>query len=448
MKDSFAKIINGKPLSLDKIAFLTIVSGLLDSGVSFGKIYLFHFFSTWLFIKLLLKKNELKKVILISLEKKVFLFPFIYTSFSLASIIWANSTSEAIKKTIMISFGIPIFLSFIILSQKKDSFNKLLKGCFIVLLLHISLALLETLSSFRWPISSLSALAYIVQRSPIEDPSFFSLLRPTTFYWNINDSALISLLTYPFLIYIRKNHLSFILTIFCSFIIFRANSRGILILFLLLNFTVFLFSFFPELKKRLPKNVKLKIIFALLTIIIATLFSDSSFLRKRVIDSLKLGRQINISFEDKIPENEEIISGKIDNSISKRVIFTRKALQLFTKNPVLGIGTGSLSTHKIRHAYGTSTMSSLHNYWVEVLAELGFFFFLTYVGWIFMIIKGCLKNEKVLYFYKYPTIGALLLFIPGVIVLSSGVYFLPKWVLFGLACSFSTQSSSMAQDVH
>lgn len=438
---------------LENIAVLTVLSTLFDSGISYGKFYIFHLFSIILLLKLLSDRKELLRVTHFFTENKTFLFPIIFLFISLISLFWSDSLHEGFKKSLMTSFGIPTFIAFAVVIY-KERWDSLLSGAKWIIAAHLVLALAETATSLRWPISIFSPLAELFGRIPQIEADTFSQIRPTSFFWNVNDSALFTLLCFPFLFLLSRKYLSYFLTILVSWIIFRHSSRGILLLFIVLNISLVMIGvlslFLPKLLKY-PRKWIVPSLFALSVILISVNTTDSPHLKLRSFDSVKIFKKVQTKIKkgpNKYQDHTEAASGgvqgvkpphNVDNSVDKRVLLTKKALRHYSKSPLHGLGVGTLSTLKVDYMYGELTLNAIHNYWVEVLTELGGVFFSIYIIWLIYIFRNLLK-EPTYRALPFAAFLSLLLFLPGVIVLPSAFYFLPKWFLYGLCCSIITFS--------
>lgn len=194
---------------------------------------------------------------------------------------------------------------------------------------------------------------------------------------NINITAFSILLKLPFLIYIL-NKSKILLRVFifypflfcCGLCIALLASRAsyialfiIIIIHLITSIIVF---------KRSKQSLSL-IKSLLLTVLIFSSFYFSLELTKNTRQNA-VERTISIT--------------KRDQSIDQRILFYRAAIDLFSKNPILGIGYGNYKLESI--PYFIPKMKSYvvpyhaHNDFLEILAEIGLLGFIFYAG-IFLI---------------------------------------------------------------
>jgi len=108
-----------------------------------------------------------------------------------------------------------------------------------------------------------------------------------------------------------------------------------------------------------------------------------------------------------------------------------KTWQYFKKNPIFGLGLGSLEEKKFTHNKVDLSLGTPHNYWLELTTEQGIIIAVLYFYWIFKLITQPLIRNRNLR-HLIPSLLVILL-IPGGLILSSLYYFLPKWILLGCA---------------
>jgi teichuronic acid biosynthesis protein TuaE len=90
----------------------------------------------------------------------------------------------------------------------------------------------------------------------------------------------------------------------------------------------------------------------------------------------------------------------------------------------------------------TKNITSLHNFWLEILVEGGIIAFLIFIYFYFstiykvFVISKKTENETLMYYAKASTL-ALSIFIIAEISMSSAIYFLPMWLLLGFSLSLS-----------
>lgn len=426
--------------TIQNSAIFLLGSAFIGPGISYGDFYLFHL-AILVFLVVIASNasffiNHYGK----HYSNPLLFFPVIFVLFSLLSLSWSDAPMEGMKKTIMISFSLPIFLASLVVF-KEDQAKKLFKILGVIFAFHLFLGTLEVLTPLRWPISALSELSHLFLRPPFFDLAIQDLSRPTTFYWNPNNCALVTLLGYPFLLFSKNIKLNTALIPLAAFGVFASGSRAVILLFVSFNIFICLLKisqFF--LSKRYTTGQKLLSstigIVAFGALVLVAL--NNKTIQKRVAGSFALIKKVHIKIVEgpnrplnptdkyKKPFNPKI---EVDNSVDKRVLFTKEALREFTTSPIFGIGSGALSSRTFDHFHGKYNLASIHNFWIEVLAEMGLIFFSLFVLWLFLIFKHLAKKHESSLFF------ACLLLLPGILVLSSGFYFLPAWLLLSASAT-------------
>ena len=138
-------------------------------------------------------------------------------------------------------------------------------------------------------------------------------------------------------------------------------------------------------------------------------------------------------------EDHELINK--ESSISIRQNLIKNGLKSFVDSKGIGVGGGNSNyIHKEDNMKSTGKILSMHNFWIEILVEGGFLMFIIFGVWYFSQLFTLRKISKrtndndIRYFAKageYALIG----FSISLISLSSVIYFLPMWILFGFNLS-------------
>jgi len=94
-----------------------------------------------------------------------------------------------------------------------------------------------------------------------------------------------------------------------------------------------------------------------------------------------------------------LINFKQDSSLSRRISYNLIGLDLFSKNPLLGVGPGNFPNHYSKFEYrwmpGRELIPrQLHNTYLEVLTETGIVGFGCFFGMILMALKGLSQTYK------------------------------------------------------
>ena len=444
-----ARILNYTKTDLSLLAAVTLViTAIFGPGLQFSKVYLFHLVIIPFLIINFKPLTNIKSLSSNCFQHlKPYWFPIAYLLLSLTSLLWSYEPKEGIKKTIMISFGFVIFSAVKKICSSKGYFNFFKSILLFVIIFHVSFSFLESLTNITWPISVKSNLnsffgvnfTYIANHGA--DVSQLGP-RPTSFFWNINNSGLFSLMILPIMLFSQKRVSHYILP-FLTYIILASTSRTIVLMFCL----IILFFFITEgwsLYKRNKKNLFLKVL--LITIGTTIFFSfKNNYQSNRLIKTKEILTDIKneSKFINKIATTQSTKKATPNNvsytnnyskkpkatSIEKRLIYTKESWKHFLSAPIFGIGSGALSKFRIPYIHGTLNLKSIHNYWLEVLTEMGLIFFSLYCLFLLQVTRKLVSNlnktNKILLY-------SLVIFCVGCLSLSSATYYLPKWVIFSL----------------
>jgi teichuronic acid biosynthesis protein TuaE len=420
---------------------LLSVSAFLGVGVSFYKFYLFHIILSiaclWFFYQFL-TDVQLRKSFKFRPETSFFIF---YVAWYFLSILWSGNQYLGLQSSIQITIGSLLIFLMGHFIRDDAHLKQILKPLAIVYLMHIGLCFLEIFTPFRWFISPASELSYLFGR-PM-DPGFhemghYELSQPTSFFWGPNDTAFVTILGLPFFMYLAPLYLRVILIVSSLVITTYASSRGLLII---------LFSFFiAYLVERVLHSRKIGIKY-LVTGLVLFLLSIGLFLgfadglkKKEVFGSFDVFAAYTKEIAPIVKQyalNERIIFNNSNENIKERVAFLTCAMDMSYGSRLLGVGAGDILTKSCD--YGREyKLASIHNYWIEVLVEGGFFLTLFYMGWILLVLVKLFKRRKnKMALASFFSLG---LFIVGVPSISRAIYFLPKYLLYALIVAFLATS--------
>jgi teichuronic acid biosynthesis protein TuaE len=414
-------------INLENIVLSFLASAAIGVGISFGKLYLFHIMLIILFFSVIyIKKGVIKNFFPTNWIDFV---PFLLFFWYAFSIFWSISFIYSLKYIFYLFCGISILLVITKYSISITRLNKVYQVLRIVFSVEIIIALLEGLSLFRWPISPFSSYVSFFGRNmaiyedTVQTSIDYLMTMPTGFHWNPNNLAVLMVILFPFsLISINiKNKLIGI--IFTLSIIVMTGSRGT---FLALLFMLFVYFIFYE------KRWVLSILILSLSIVIFFFLVNYTSIQKihEIANSLE-------ALKIYLFENVQSSGG----SLGVRQKLITIGLEGFKNTHGIGFGAGgSVAYIESLGGVGVHKVSSIHNFWVEMLIEGGIIIFLIFVFWyvnIFrklFIIYSHSKNEALKYFS-----GALSLSLVGFTIAavsaSSVIYFLPMWIMFGMCIS-------------
>ena len=314
-------------------------------------------------IKMLIKVPSYQVILLIAIIFISILFSFLFSINIVESIIAANNIFQ-----VLITIFVLIFLLKSIKSLKIFSFSLIL----FILFLESLLVFYQIIDYY---------LTYDVFGK------FGRTFEIRGFTGNINITAFSIAYKLPFLIYIidkesrlfRLVILNIILFI-SSIDLFHLSSRGAILSLLLIasSYPIYIL---------VKKGSKKRILPVILMILLATLTTNYFAGNNRVNERVKT---ISISTED--------------GSIDQRFRFYKQVISYFTENPFKPIGVGMYKLKSIQLDKNDITKyivpGHAHNDFLEILIELGFIAFLSYLFIYIILFKLVFKN----FFFKESSI--------------------------------------------
>ena len=173
--------------------------------MSFSDIYLFHLvlFSVCTVWFYRLKVNNYIVELGLLFKPHILFIVFLLIWYCI-SLFWTPRLELGIKYVFYIFCGLIITLTTVVYCSNIEKLNKLFTLLTYFIFLEIFIALFESFTSFRMPISSYSSIAHLfgkdpVNFSPVENIYFLSNTSPPTgFRWNTNDLAICMTLSLPF----------------------------------------------------------------------------------------------------------------------------------------------------------------------------------------------------------------------------------------------------------
>lgn len=285
----------------------------------------------------------------------------IFAAFCYFSAVWAMVPNLAIDKgTSIVKNGICVFLIYIYY-QKSDSIKHLLKtmmyGGYTVIILSVGFL-------------GLNSISMLINSSTRMDGGFL----------NQNTLGMLAALTIIinlyFIIYYREEKKGIPFAVLALVVLAAAGSRksileliiGALLLLLLKNYN----------KKRFFKSV-VKIVIALLVFAILVV----------ALSKLQMFDFIKLRLENLV--HQLTGSGNTDRSVRYRALLDVLGWQIFTDNPILGVG---MDCARIPVRQITGIDYYLHNNYLELLADGGVVGFIIYFSFYIMIIYRLWKYRK------------------------------------------------------
>ena len=417
-------------LDIDNLIIALLSSAVIGVAISYSDLYLFHFllgclFITWLYT---LKENRYQFNFNAISENYIF-FLFIMFIWYLFSLFWAQDTQLALKYIFYIFCGLIITLNIVGFSFSIDRLNKIFKILSFFFVLQLIIALFESFTIFRMPISSYSSFSSYFGKEEIDSFASNNILLttsfvpPTGFHWNTNNLGIAMLITLPFFLCTNRMIYKLFGVISITAITIMTASRAVF-LGLIIIYCLYLII----IKKRIG---------TLLFIWITTI---SLFWGMNQLSDSENPRVNEVA--NTIKALTLYIQGDIDigGSISWRRELVDNGLEGLSKTYGLGLGAGGSTANQEQIGPVAGQFTSMHNFWIELLVEGGIIFALSGLLWygsivynLFIIFKT--NTNSIFKYYSESLFLSMISFIPAAIAASSTIYFFPMWIMFGMAIS-------------
>ncbi|MBL4705248.1 MAG: O-antigen ligase family protein [Flavobacteriales bacterium] len=392
--------------------------------LSYGPIYLCHILLLLSFAMWLISRKGTSSLF-VKKSTTLYLFPLIFLVWYGISALWAIDPKASLKYMYYVIMGVTICFSIVEYATTPSKLNRLLQFTGVIVGLEMIVSGLERFQLFRWPISPYSPLsAHFGREYKIESAYSAEIVEhlqtiPTGFHWNPNNTAIAILISIPFFLFSKSWILKVLGTVMGIFVIFSGNSRtALLALALLFVCGVFYLK---------PKVRNMTIIGG---IVLIGIISTVSYVQKNSIY-----HQVNYaaaSLEAMFSEEHRNISS----------ISVRRNLAENSKNALFdswGAGVGGGNAKVIQNNMGLLDQKTVsqHNFWLEILVEGGLFIFLAFIGWMaYLIFKLAViykTSRSEIKWIAGACSLALVGFSFGCISLSSAIFFMPMWMLFGVS---------------
>ena len=414
----------------NSIILALLSSAIIGVAISFSDFYLFHLILSILTIIWIYQFKENKYRLNLDIfsdnHAKALL---VVLSWYLLSLLWAPSLVLGLKYMFYLICGIIITFSFIYFSKNIEDLNTIFKVLSFFITIEIIIALAESFTSFRMPISSYSSFAMLFGKDPINFSEFGDIFiyskisPPTGFHWNTNDLAICMIISLPFFLCSNKSSIKIVGTLSVTTIIIMTASRAAF-LGLVLIYSLYLIL----IKKRVGA-------LSLAWITLFIFFLGMQQLRES--ENPRINEVAN-----SIEALTLYLSGNIDvgGSIQWRRELVDNGINAFYNSYGLGLGAGGTVANQEIIGPVAGRFTSMHNFWVELLVEGGIFvatiisFWLISIIYKLFIISRTITNQNLRY-YSQSLFLSVIAFIPAAIAASSTIYFFPMWIMFGFSIS-------------
>ena len=418
-------------IKISALSILLVISAVIGVAISYSHFYLFHvvliLLLTALFIRIIQNKGKINLPIHARKYHYMFYFMFIWY---LLSIIWSVYPPYSVQYIFYIFCGMSVALTIVYYGYSLEKLQLIFKAISIVFIIEVFFSLLEAYTRFRLPISPFSHYVHYFGRQGSElnifTPEVQEYLHslPTGFQWNPNNLAATMCIILPFLLFHENRIVKLFGSISVISIIYATDSRGALLaaLFIVIGYCLLYIRKYSKLFFSLSISISISIVF-----LVGAVFVASSF-----------DTQLKFSIiGESIEATRLFISEKVDtdNSIGIRQNLIYNGLEALASTNGLGVGGGASnwiqeSDHDLRN------ITSMHNFWIEILVEGGVIFFIIFMTWYFLIFFQLYKtyyktDVPCLQYFSGASSLSLLGFIPAAISPSSCIYLLPMWILLG-----------------
>jgi hypothetical protein len=355
------------------------------------------------------------------------LFLLFYSSFSL---IWTPNLINGIQDVIYLLLGVLII--FIIISSKIST-EDFLKYLIIFFLVNLLVSVGESLDIFRYPVSRYSPFSQFFGIPYVGEENGRTI--PTGFLVNENNNAFFILIFTPIVIKSIKPIFVLPLLIICSFVVFMASSKLVLLAWgALLTILLIVLG----LKRWGSFKTSLMFLFLGVVFIIFFMFSKQSRLEKysRTIPAIKsFVTQAPSNFIQRLKgENVKFDFSKFDPSLHERLTYVDGVAKVISDNWILGFGAGSINDIVVEQGPSRLILRFPHFYFLEIFAKYGLIYLAVYIFWLIKLLH---KSFRIHLFY-FLSLASFMLFSP---VIASAIYFIPKWSLYALLIKVSHSRS-------
>ncbi|MFV9510445.1 O-antigen ligase family protein [Tepidibacillus sp. LV47] len=373
-------------------------------------------YGLWVIFVLLLLKND-GEISITNLKVRPFIWFFmIWFVYAILSLLWADSTIDAIKHInhLFVGFSLIIFVVFFFI--EKGDYIRFYYLWLFVLTVLILVGLWNVLTGQQLSVSALA--------NATNEQRFI----PTAVFHNQNDFATYLALSLPFTLtlirYGRNQWVSLfgmILSLLSLYLVFLTYSRSN---YLAIAMGVAYWFFFFMTRKEKLVLIALAIAGAF---ILYFLFPD---LVHSVLETLKV--QIDSLF----------VHDHGEESVNVRTNLIKNSLLFLYDHYGFGVGAGNAEYHMAHFGvYDTAKIVNVHNWWFELLVNYGILIFsgyvFFYIALIFLLKKQYHKlmdqNEKMI---AESLLTGLVIFFLASTSPSSIIAFGPQWLFFAFAVGY------------
>ncbi|WP_334148926.1 O-antigen ligase family protein [Hyphomicrobium sp.] len=417
---------------LDRAFLLSVVLG---PAASYSIVYLFH----------LVLAAKLTRSVLHLLAGKAFSIPravrwdvaffCFFVGWYVLSILWAENTAYALRYcAYVIMAALTVFYT-IRICDTEPRLQAAFRFLAIAFSIEILLTVLEGARLIRLPFSAFSPYQTYFGRTPSDLSQFggtaieYILSMPTGFFGNPNNLASFLVLILPFFLLHRRWSVKLAGALSILFVVYMAGARAAMIAYVMvLLLSLILYASYAA---RLL-TITVVVVAGSLGAGLVEIMKESEIPRVAEVGS------IGVAMRDLVVGLSEGAEDQKMTSTGARVQLIMNGLGALRDSYGLGVGAGGSQTVQEQSPDQPGKLTSMHNFWVELLVDGGIGYAFVFGAWylsllwrLFQVARRA-SSPRLLYYARAFFVG-FVGFIPSAIGPSSTIYMLPMWMMVGMA---------------
>ncbi|MXP40272.1 hypothetical protein GRI75_01265 [Altererythrobacter soli] len=361
----------------------------------------------------------------------------VFVGWYAASILWAEDKMYALQYCAYVVLATLTVLYTTQICRSPSRLTAAFKLVFLLISVEIFLSALEGLGLIRLPFSPYSQYYAYFGREP-EDLSGFGVWAseyiaslPTGFFSNPNNLAAFLALALPFFALHQKWLVRIVATSAILYIVYMCGARSVLVACgLTLTICVFVWG---GIAGRFGGLMTASLVVTIVGAGTLDLVSGSS--NTRILELEGLGGAIG-DFWASLRGDAVLV----DSSTGARAQLIRNGLDALYDSGGLGVGAGGSWVIQEKSLFQVREITSMHNFWIELLVEGGVLFALLFAAWyarflvqLWKVAKSSRSPER--RYLAKSLFAGFAGFIIGAIGPSTVIYMLPMWMLVGIGLS-------------
>lgn len=389
------------------------VTAAIGVGLSFWKIYAFHL--VVLVLGGILVADALRRGTLRPLTRsRLPLMLYGLLGWCVLSVVWSIKPEYTAVYAVYVVLGIVVVLSTIACTGTAKRFRRLVHLLTIVFTLEIVIVMVEVSFGVHWLTSTLSPYAGYLGKESGEAKFLFA-----GFGRNPNNVAVTMLVMIPLAICCLRGYWRYVFSALAVSVVLMSGSRASLIGLLMMALSYL----------GIARGAR----WALASTIMAvcTVWILLSLPAPAIIHDLSQATMRYLSPEE---------GGGTGDSIAVRRMLIAQGMEALADTRGIGLGAGGAMAIPEYLGAAPGTKAAMHNFWFEMLVDTGVLFFSCFVLWYLYLLYRLWRiaraaTDRRIRRIAAGTFLAMTGFTFGVISVSTAIYFLPMWILLGLAIS-------------